>query len=251
MRSHTSFNWLAAAAFAAGLLTSALPAARAGEAVFCVTCSNPDQTYLCRVTGEGSSQNDALKLYCIVRTAKEGHHASCAATGNADSCNGTVKAYNYEGPSLPNEIAQDPRVKKLMGRVAHDQAAFSKPKGTGNEPTTLVELTGRAVSASRQRWRNTFGDTPEPQQSVAPSVEMALPLLPAQSPTPLPAVQSPEPSVQTASPPPPSASPPPASTSQRVKYAAQNAGAAVGGFARTTARCFRSLFRNCRSEGEN
>jgi hypothetical protein len=243
MRSRASFSWLAAVAFAAGLLTSALPAAHAGEAAFCVTCSNPDQTYLCRVTGEGSSQNDALKLYCIVRTAKEGHHASCAANGNAEGCNGEVKAYNYEGPSLPDEIAQDPRVKKLMGRVAHDQAAFSKPKGKGNEPKTLVELTGRAVSASRQRWRSTFGDTPEPQQSVAPSVEPALP--------PLPAVRSPEPSVQTANPPPPSANPPAASTSARVKYAAQSAGAAVGGFARTTARCFRSWFRKCRSEGEN
>ncbi len=66
-------------AFAAGLIVCAVPSALAGEASYCVTCTNPDQTYVCRVTAGGSKPSDALKLYCVIRTAKEGHHASCSA----------------------------------------------------------------------------------------------------------------------------------------------------------------------------
>jgi hypothetical protein len=216
-------------ALVAGLLAPALQAAQAGEASFCVTCQGPDQTYLCRVTGEGSSQNDAFKLYCIVRTAKEGHHASCAATSKVEGCAGVTKTYSYNGPSLPEAVAQDPRVQKLMKRVERNQAAFAKPKPRGDEPKTLVELTSRAMSASRQRWRNTFGDAPEPPQSVAPDARTALP----------------PPGQSTASLPPLEANPPPRSTGQRVKQAAQNTGAAVGSAARTTYWCLRSLFFNC------
>jgi len=57
----------------AGLLAFDVNPSAAGEAAYCITCTGPDQTYLCRVTGEGSSQNDVFKLYCIVRTpSREG-----------------------------------------------------------------------------------------------------------------------------------------------------------------------------------
>lgn len=230
------------AALVAGLLAPALPAAQAGEASFCVTCQGPDRTYLCRVTGEGSSQNDAFKLYCIVRTAKEGKHASCAATSKIEGCNGATKVYSYNGPSLPDAVAQDPRVQKLMKRVERNQAAFAKPQAKGDEPKTLVELTSRAMKASRQRWRHTFGDTPEPPQSVAPDARTALPP-PGQSPATLPPPSAPP--MQTASVPPAESGPPPRSTGQRVKQAAQNTGAAVGSAARTTYWCLRSFFFNC------
>ncbi len=238
MRCRLSLKGLLAALVAV-VLAPALPAAHAGEATFCVTCQGPDQTYLCRVTGEGSSQNDAFKLYCIVRTAKERKHASCAATSKIEGCNGATKVYSYNGPSLPNEVAEDPRVQKLMRRVAREQAAFAKPQAKGDEPKTLVELTSRAMSASRQRWRNTFGDTTEPPQSVAPDARTALPP-PGQSRAPLP-----PPPVQTASVPPADVGPPPRSTSQRVKQAAQSTGAVVGSAARTTYWCLRSFFFNC------
>jgi hypothetical protein len=216
------------AALVAVVLAPTLPAAQAGEASFCVTCQGPDQTYLCRVTGEGSEQSDAFKLYCIVRTAKEGHHASCAATGKVQGCAGEVKTYSYNGPSLPDAVAQDPRVQKLVKRIERNQAAFAKPKPKGDEPKTLVELTSRAMSASRQRWRNTFGGDQEPPPSVATDARTALP----------PPGQSPAPPMQTASVPP---SPQPS----RMKQAAETTGAVVGSAARTTYRCLRSFFFNC------
>ena len=56
-----------------------------GDASYCVTCKNPDQTYLCRVIAGGAKPNDAFKLYCVIRTAKEGNHASCSAVRSASA----------------------------------------------------------------------------------------------------------------------------------------------------------------------
>ena len=136
----------------AAILMCLAASARAGEASYCVTCTGPDQTYRCRVTGEGSKPSDALKLYCVIRTAKEGHHASCSAENATPACAGVEKVYSYDGPAIPDDLAQDPRVKSLMNRINHDNEAFDKPKGQG--PQTMVELTGRALSASRQGLRN-------------------------------------------------------------------------------------------------
>src|SRR3990170_7876841 len=174
-------------AFAAGLIVCAAPFALAGEASYCVTCTNPDQTYVCRVTAGGSKPSDALKLYCVIRTAKEGHHASCSAERSSPACNGVEKVYSYDGP-IPPDIAADPRVKHFTDKVEHDRQAFEKPKGKA--PKTLVELGGRAVSASRQGLRNARsalgGSSEQDHQPLAGE-----PLPPDQSPAPLAALSSP------------------------------------------------------------
>ena len=137
------------AAIAAGLTVWATPASHADEAAYCVHCTGPNQTYVCRVEAGGGKASDALKLYCVVRTAKEGHHASCAAERNSPACHGVEKVYSYDGP-MPEDLASDPRVKKLTDKIKEKQKAFDKPKGDGNTPKTLVELGGRAVNASRK-----------------------------------------------------------------------------------------------------
>ena len=149
---HACSRPLLHAGFAAGFIACAAPFAMADEASYCVICKGPDQTYVCRVTGEGSRPSDALKLYCVIRTAKEGNHASCSAERGSPACNGVEKVYSYDGPLIPPDLAADPRVKRLMDKAAQDQQTFAKPKG--DAPKTLVELTGRAVNASRQGWRN-------------------------------------------------------------------------------------------------
>ncbi len=136
------------AALGSGALTLCAPPVRAGDAVYCITCKNPDQTYRCRITGVVSRPADALKLYCVIRTAKEGHHTSCSAQGGGASCDGLVKVYDYEGPALPEGLAADPRIKELTDKVGHDRRAFAQPKSAA--PKTLFELGGRAVKASRK-----------------------------------------------------------------------------------------------------
>jgi hypothetical protein len=194
----------------------------AEEARYCVTCTNPDQTYLCRVTAGGSKPSDALKLYCVIRTAKEGHHGSCSAV-RSSACNGVEKVYSYDGP-IPEDLASDARIKSLQNKIEEEQKAFEKPKGDG--PDTLVELTGRAVSASRQRWRNARGALGGSSQPTDQSLPEEAPS-PDRTPAPLAAEETPEAIPDTAQ---------------------ANAGERPG-LARRSYRCVVSLFRNCRGEG--
>src|SRR4249919_1459713 len=103
MRAHASCIG-SAVPFAAAMLFCALPGAEAGDAAYCVTCKGPDQTYLCRVAGDVRS--DAAKLYCVVRTAKEGGHASCAAREATVGCHGVEKVYSYDGAANPDGLAE-------------------------------------------------------------------------------------------------------------------------------------------------
>lgn len=136
---------------AAATMWLALPAPAAG-ADYCVTCKSPSETYRCRVTGSGVKTSDALKLYCVIRTAKEGNHASCSAEKATAACVGLVKAYTYDGPAIPENVTSDPRVRELQQRIERDQRTFKEPEG--DEPTSLFDLGGRAVDASKKGLRN-------------------------------------------------------------------------------------------------
>jgi hypothetical protein len=226
---HVGPRTCALAAVAASLVLCTASTSRAGEARYCVTCKNPDQTYVCKVSAGGARPSDALKLYCIIRTAKEGHHATCSAERESSACNGVEKIYSYDGP-LPEDLAADPRIKNLTDRIRQEQKVFDKPEG-GDAPKTLVELTGRAVSASRRGLRNARSALGGSPQSTDQSPQAA-PLPSDQSPVPLagdaPAEALPADSADASQP-------------NRVK----RAGSAVGGFARKGYRCVLSLFRNC------
>jgi hypothetical protein len=219
MGRHAIATFLGIAALSA-ILACLAASARADEASYCVTCSGPDQIYRCRVTGEGSKPSDALKLYCVIRTAKEGHHASCSAENATPACSGVEKVYSYDGPSIPDDVAQDPRVKNLMSRIDHENQAFDKPKGKA--PQTMVELTGRAFSASRQGLRNARSALGGSSGETQP-----LPVSPQAGSTEASAASS-------------AATPSPS----RV----QRASSAMGSLARKSYRCLRSLFRNCGGE---
>ncbi len=226
------------AAIVAGLVLGASSAAFAADAEYCVTCTNPDQIYRCKITGVGKRPSDALKLYCVIRTAKDGHHASCKAADVSADCNGVVKVFNYEGPSLPQGVAADPRVRDLKQRVDQDRRTFDEPnaEAKGKAPKTLFELGGRAVDASAKGLRSArsalggSSDDPAPKPAAMPSTG-ALPVA-----TPAPAPPQPTESVSTASP---------------VKPATQSTGSGVGGFARKSYNCVLSLFRHCSEQAEN
>ena len=211
-------------AFAASLFVAAVPAV-AGEAAYCVTCTGPDQTYVCRVDAGGSKPSDALKLYCVIRTAKEGHHASCSAERNSPDCHCVEKVYSYDGP-LPPDIAADPRLKHFTDKINQEQQAFDKPKG--DAPKTLVELGGRAVSGLRHARQAISGSSSDADQPLSGE-----PLPGEQTPAPLAAEPAATPDASVDAPRP-----------NRV----QRAAAAVGGFARTSYRCLRSFFFNCSGE---
>jgi hypothetical protein len=224
---------------AAALLLCAFSGAEAGDATYCVTCQGPDQTYLCRVTGEEISRNDAVKLYCVERTAKEGGHASCGARDASAGCNGVEKTYSYNGPGIPEGLAEDPRVKKLMDRVQKEQKAFDK-----EDRKSLVEVTGQAVSASRRGIRNmraSIGGRDEPEQSA-----------PANPPPAGYAAQDPLPELpgETAPAVPLSAAEPPNTPSAVTLPAEGAAPPERKSRMKSIARCVRSLFRRCGSNAD-
>jgi hypothetical protein len=194
----------------------------AASADYCITCKNPDATYRCKVRGVSKRAGDAVKLFCVIRTAKEGNHASCSAEAASAGCNGVVKVYNYNGPSLPDDMLSDPRVKELKQKVEQDRRTFEEPEG--DEPKTLFELGGRAAKASARGLRNAGSAV----GLTSPAGETAPP-----STASLPKEAEAEESVGTVT---------------RVRQAAQSAGSAVGGFAKKSYRCVVSLFSNCRGE---
>jgi hypothetical protein len=192
---HVSQGSWSRVALAAALSGWAIPAALAGEAAYCVHCTGPDQTYVCKVSAGGGKPSDALKLYCVIRTAKDGHHAACSAERVTSDCNGVEKVYSYDGP-LPEDLAADPRVKKLTKKIEEQEDAFDKPKSDSKAPKTLVELGGRAVNASKQRWRGTFGggsssDAALPGDSSLAAEEQNTALAAQSAPVPPPEVSHP------------------------------------------------------------
>lgn len=221
MSRHRLASGLAKTAIAAAWLICLGRFAVADDATYCIICKSPDQTYRCKVSGAGSRPVDALKLYCIIRTAKEGNHASCAARRDDSGCDGALKVYSYDDLPVPTNLVDNPQVQRLVGKLAKQQAAAAKAENDGGAPKTVAELTKRTVDASREKWesaRAAFGHrTKEEKREMAALANNQ---------------------------------PPPESRMQRMKHAAASAGAAVGGFARKSYHCMRSLFRSCASTAE-
>ncbi|MDH3581649.1 MAG: hypothetical protein OEM91_13615 [Hyphomicrobiales bacterium] len=135
-------------------------AIKADPADFCVTCSEPRQTYVCRVdTPRASPGDQALQLYCMVRTAKDGGHKSCSIERNANAaCNGPVKAYVYDGPAIPEALrSAAQQFRQNRPGSPGPSAVPNTPVQKGGEPDTLVKMTTRAVDASKDGVKSTGG----------------------------------------------------------------------------------------------
>ncbi len=237
MGQHAYPRSLAFALLAAAALAWFAPSAQAASVDYCVTCKNPDEVYRCRVTGVGSKPSDALKLYCVIRMAKEGHHASCAAEAATTTCVGLVKVLNYDGPALPENLTSDPRVRRLEQKVERSQHDFAKPEGQRAEIAVRV---GRSRGECLEEGPAQRGLRHWPHLIWQRSPPAAQPLPRTSSTSALPA----QPAPRTATPQPTES----VGTVTRVKRAAQSASSAVGGFARKSYHCVLSLFRHCSEE---
>lgn len=124
--------------------------ADAGSQTYCLVCKDPDQSYACRVdTPKASPGQQALQLYCIVRTAKDGGHRSCkAARRTAAGCKGSLKAYTYRGPSFKRRAQEPPA-----------SAPASAGGARESKPTPLMRYGKRAVKASGRGLRKAAGRT--------------------------------------------------------------------------------------------
>lgn len=117
--------------------------ASAGETAYCVTCSDPQKTYLCQVTTPGSSPSKkALQLYCTMRTAKDGKHRSCAASRTPTTqCRGTIRRYTLNlGDDLPGVRSA---VRQYRGKTPVAKAP--EPPTPPEKPKTLFGITSKGV----------------------------------------------------------------------------------------------------------
>lgn len=86
-----AFVWAAAPALA----QQAAPAAG-----HCVTCTGPDATYTCAISGMTSAAAAGFQgqVLCIKSLAAEGHHASCTVNRRvSETCVGEVRTVIAEG----------------------------------------------------------------------------------------------------------------------------------------------------------
>jgi len=125
---------------------------------YCVSCKDPDQTYVCQVdTPYASPGGKGLQLYCIIRTSKDGGHASCTIAGtDAEQCAGPVRIYTFEAPVIPPRVRDAvQRLRKAGDTDSPEESLLTVPPQKGGEPKTLIDMTGRAVTASRKGIKNT------------------------------------------------------------------------------------------------
>lgn len=186
---------------------------------YCVSCTGPDQTYLCSVDTPGSNPSDkGLQLYCIIRTSKDGGHRSCAVGATPlSACVGPVKAYTFHAPAIPEQVKE--AVSRFRDRTGDSPTEESSQPRKGGEPETLIDLTNRAVGASKEGLKNTgqavggaasatTGKVGQAARGVGKGV---------------------------------------AKTAGKVGSATKKTGGAVGSAAKTAWDCMKSLFRDCGS----
>lgn len=126
----------------------------AASVQMCVTCTDPDKTYLCDVETNNSLQNEkGLQLYCIIRTSREGGHRSCAVDQTpAAQCVGDVKSYSFNAPKIPENVKR--ALAKRRSSNMEDAPSADVPSQRGGEPETLIEMTRGAVGASKEGIKN-------------------------------------------------------------------------------------------------
>lgn len=139
-----------------GLCLLAIPVGPAASEPrqYCVTCKDPDQTYICQVdSGQATPTDEGMRLFCIIRTSKDGGHRTCAVNTNSIAgCSGTVRTYSFKAPEIPQDVRETMRRHRETPDTNQDPQGL--PPQKGGEPETLIDLTGRAVGASREGIKN-------------------------------------------------------------------------------------------------
>ena len=190
---------------------------------YCVVCDGPAQTYLCQVnTPDDSSGDKGMQLYCIIRVSKDGGHKSCAVKDDASAvCNGPVRTYTFTAPALSPQLrSAAEKIRKSRNGVLDKQETLNENKG--GEPKTLIDMTGRAVKASRKGLKNTGqtigGAASSTTQKVGKAARNA-----GKGVT---------------------------KSARKVGAATKKTGSAVGNAAKTAFDCLKSWFKECGSKTE-
>lgn len=185
---------------------------------YCVVCNSPDQTYLCQVNTPRNNQGDkGMQLFCIIEISKDGGHKSCAVRDSASAvCTGPVKTFTFQDPAISSQIKSAAEKIRNSRNPAND-IQDAPPNQNRGEPKTLIEMTGRAVKASRNSLKNTgqavSGAASSTSQKVGKAARGA-----GKGVT---------------------------NTAKKVGTATKKTGSTVGNAAKTAFNCLKSWFKDC------
>ena len=129
---------------------------------YCIKCSNPGETYICRIVSDSAS-TQGKQLLCIMNIAREQGHDSCAATNQQQACSGVLVQYEVSGTTAQQNPGSTNNDDQAMPRQAMpDQTMTGQTppaaKATG-EPKTLVEFTKKATKATQKGIKSAGKDT--------------------------------------------------------------------------------------------
>ncbi len=116
---------------------------------YCIKCSNPDETYICRITSKGD-QSQGKQFLCIMNIAKDNGHDSCSATAQSGACSGILVQYEVSMQDQP----QSPVDTAITGPDEVLEADQAK-----GEPKTLIEFTKQATKATSKGLKSAGRDT--------------------------------------------------------------------------------------------
>ena len=133
-----------------GWLSAFMTAHAASQQDYCIKCTAPNETYICRISSN-SGQTQGKQFLCIVNIAREYGHESCAATTQSASCSGVLVQYEVSAPSPPL-ITND-------HHITTKQEATTPSTKQDKEPRTLVEFTKKATTATKKGLKNAGRDT--------------------------------------------------------------------------------------------
>ena len=183
-------------------------AAEAAE--YCVSCVSPDVSYRCEVGGAGTPSDPRGWLLCITELAKTGGHESCSVERNAPQpCSGVHKV--LAAPESP-PAADMPPVEVVVPRPTlpakqpRDAAAVERAGENNKGPRTVEELASETYDASKEGLKKA-GETVS--SSAAKAGEAVT------------------------------------DTAKSAGEKIGEAGSAVGGAAKKTWDCLKSLFQDC------
>ena len=133
----------------AWLMGGLSPALAADQQDYCIKCTSPNETYICRISSQGG-QSQGKQFFCIVNISKDQGHDSCSVSTQAGACSGVLVQYEVTGSDQPQRPMDSASTTPDTPREV-DEAK--------DEPETLVEFTKQATKATSKGLESAGRDT--------------------------------------------------------------------------------------------
>lgn len=145
--------WVTAIAACAATALTSIAAAAAAAPLYCVTCTEPDVTYMCEVSGlaEQAAKGMQGQMLCIKSLAAESGHKTCSVNRTAPvPCSGPLRVV---GPPEPASNAAEAKPKPAPNVMPGAIAAVPANEPVGTAAKGPLETASRGITdAAKKSW---------------------------------------------------------------------------------------------------